>query len=34
MTRALADLCAIVTQTATCYPGTDLRLRFEAPTLQ
>jgi len=34
MTRALADLCAIVTETATCYPGTDLRLRFEAPTLQ
>jgi hypothetical protein len=33
-TRALADLCALMTERETLYPGTDLRLRFEAPTLQ
>jgi hypothetical protein len=30
-TRALADLCEIFTTDEVCYPGTDLRLRFEAP---
>jgi len=30
-TRALRALCEIVNATPTCYPGTDLRLRFEAP---
>ena len=30
-TRALRSLCEVVTQTGTCYPGTDLRLHFEAP---
>jgi hypothetical protein len=34
MTRALADLCAIVSQGDARYPGTNLRLRFEAPRLQ
>lgn len=34
MTRTLADLCAIVTASEACFPGTDLRLRFEAPALQ
>jgi len=33
-TRALGDLCEIVNQSATVYPDTDLRLVFEAPTLQ
>jgi len=33
-TRVLADLCQIVNQDAPAYPGTDLRLHFEAPTLQ
>ena len=30
-TRALADLCDIFSGEEVCYPGTDLRLRFEAP---
>ena len=30
-TRALADLCDVVNTTSTCYPGTKLRLHFEAP---
>ena len=30
-TRALAALCECVNTTSTCYPGTKLRLRFEAP---
>jgi len=30
-TRALRTLCEIVTRTQTCYPGTDFKLRFEAP---
>jgi len=30
-TRALACLCEVVTASDTCYPGTRLRLRFEAP---
>lgn len=33
-TRALSDLCAIINQDAPLYPGSDLRLRFEAPALQ
>jgi hypothetical protein len=33
-TRALADLCVLMTERETLYPGTDLRLRFEAPMLQ
>ena len=33
-TRALAELCAVVNATPTAYPGTALRLHFEAPTLQ
>jgi len=33
-TRALAALCALMTERETLYPGTDLRLRFEAPALQ
>ena len=33
-TRALAGLCARLNEAETLYPGTDLRLRFEAPTLQ
>jgi len=33
-TRALAELCGIVSASGSCYPGTDLRLRFEAPMLQ
>lgn len=33
-TRALADLCALVSERDVCYPGTNLRLHFEAPTLQ
>ena len=30
-TRALSDLCEIFTAEEVRYPGTDLRLRFEAP---
>ena len=30
-TRALAGLCEVVNATPTCYPGTELRLHFEAP---
>jgi len=30
-TRALSGLCDIVNTKQLCYPGTDLRLRFEAP---
>ena len=30
-TRALHSLCEILTAERTCYPGTDLRMRFEAP---
>ena len=30
-TRALAGLCEVVNTTPTCYPGTELRLHFEAP---
>jgi len=33
-TRALAELCALVNDGAPLYPGTDLRLHFEAPVLQ
>jgi len=33
-TRALAELCALVNEQATLYPGTRLRLRFEAPVSQ
>lgn len=33
-TRALGELCAIVSDKACLYPGTDWRLRFEAPVLQ
>ncbi len=33
-TRALGELCALVNQDAPVYPGTDLRLNFEAPALQ
>jgi hypothetical protein len=33
-TRALADLCALISDRDTRYPGTDLRLHFEAPELQ
>jgi len=30
-TRALRDLCDLVNATPTCYPGTEMRLQFEAP---
>ena len=30
-TRALPGLCDVVNATSTCYPGTKLRLQFEAP---
>ena len=30
-TRALSDLCEIFNAEQVCYPGTDLRLRYEAP---
>lgn len=30
-TRALGALCHLVNNTATCYPGTNLKLSFEAP---
>jgi len=33
-TRALGELCALVNQDAPLYPGSDLRLHFEAPALQ
>jgi hypothetical protein len=33
-TRALGALCTLMTPRETLYPGTDLRLRFEAPRLQ
>ena len=33
-TRVLAELCQLVTQEACVYPGTDLRLHFEAPAVQ
>ena len=33
-TRALADLCDLVSEREVAFPGTDLRLRFEAPRLQ
>jgi hypothetical protein len=33
-TRALGELGALVNEQETVYPGTTLRLRFEAPTLQ
>lgn len=33
-TRALGELCALLNQHETVYPGTTLRLRFAAPTLQ
>lgn len=30
-TRTLRALCEVVSESETCYPGTNLRLRFEAP---
>ncbi len=33
-TRALAELCALVNEDAPLYPGSNLRLHFEAPVLQ
>ena len=33
-TRALRDLCDLVSESDVRYPGTHLRLRFEAPALQ
>jgi len=30
-TRALAGLCEVVNATPTCYPGTQLKLHFQAP---
>jgi len=33
-TRALAELCALVNEDTPVYPGTELRLHFEAPVLQ
>lgn len=33
-TRALGDLCALANDHPPCYPGTNLRLHFEAPVLQ
>jgi len=33
-TRALGELCALVNERETVYPGTKLRLRFEAPVSQ
>ena len=33
-TRALGELCPLVNEHETVYPGSTLRLRFEAPTLQ
>jgi hypothetical protein len=34
MTRALAELCALVNSREVAYPATTLRLQFEAPVLQ
>ena len=33
-TRALAALCVLMSERDALYPGTDLRLRFEAPVSQ
>jgi hypothetical protein len=33
-TRALAELCSLVNDDAPLFPGSDLRLHFEAPALQ
>lgn len=33
-TRALADLCALLSERDVRYPSTNLRLHFEAPVLQ
>jgi transposase len=33
-TRALSELCEIVNQNAPTYPGSNLKLHFEAPMLQ
>jgi len=33
-TRALGELCALINEDALLYPGSDLRLHFEAPALQ
>jgi len=33
-TRALGELCALVNDDAPLYPGSNLRLHFEAPVLQ
>ena len=33
-TRALGELCALVNNDAPLYPGSNLRLHFEAPALQ
>jgi hypothetical protein len=33
-TRALAELCQLVNENAPLFPGSDLRLHFEAPALQ
>jgi len=33
-TRALGELCALVNEDAPLYPGSDLRLHFEAPVSQ
>jgi len=33
-TRALGELCALVNEDATLYPGTNLRLHFHAPVSQ
>jgi len=33
-TRALADLCDLVSERDVTFPGTDLRIHFEAPRLQ
>ncbi|MBI4536832.1 MAG: hypothetical protein HY712_02615, partial [candidate division NC10 bacterium] len=32
--RAVAALCAALTATETCFPGTKLRLVYEPPVLQ
>jgi len=32
--RALAELCDLVSKSSVCYPGTDLRLRFTTLKLQ
>lgn len=33
-TRALGELCTLLNEDAPLYPGSDLRLQFEAPALQ